>query len=159
MDYDSPMSRYSSTIRFVAITLVLAILLILAIFISKQVITANTADSSKPQATKSDKKDKKSADKSVSSSAVQKRRTDEAKKKEEAKQAQEATTQAQNTPNSGVASSGPSTVTSTGPTENIIALVLGLSALGYGGLSFVRSRRDLARTIEQKHGPSSFGQV
>ena len=168
MDYDSPVSRYSTTIRFVAIAIVLVILLVLGLVFSKRIVAnmtseptkvatedKKTKDTNRAEQEKQVAADKAAKDKQAAADkAAADAKAQEAKKQADAKKAQEAAAaqaaaQAAATPNpSGVASTGPSAVASTGP-EDAIPYAVAIAALGFAGITFVRSRRDLHRTIEQ----------
>lgn len=168
MDYDSPVSRFSTTVRFVAVALVLVVLLLLGVFLSKSVVTSMN-EGSKPNVATTEKKDtskvaetdnseKIAAEKAASeqkkaeeaekariaSEAEAKKKADEAaaaKAKEEAAAAQAA----QTVPS--VASTGPSEVASTGP-EDAIPYFIGIAALSYAGFTFIRSKKQLFITKE-----------
>ncbi|MBI3494727.1 hypothetical protein HY004_01970 [Candidatus Saccharibacteria bacterium] len=174
MDYDSPVSRYSTTIRFVAIAAVLVILLVVGLVFSKRIVASMTSeptkvatqdkktnDTNKAEQEKQAAADKAAKEKQAATDkAAADAKAQEAKQQADAKKAQEAAAaqaaaQAAATPKpSGVASTGPSAVASTGP-EDAIPYAIAIAALGFAGVTFVRSRRDLQRTIEQMLGATS----
>lgn len=177
MDYDSPVSRYSTTIRFVAIAAVLVILLVVGLVFSKRIVASmtstpspTTADTSRQQETEAQKaareerkkntaekvqKQQAAADKAAADAKAQEAKQQaDAKKAQEAAAAQAAAQTAATPKPSGVASTGPSAVASTGP-EDAIPYAIAIAALGFAGVTFVRSRRDLRRTIEQMLGATS----
>lgn len=164
MDYDStPVSRYSTTIRFVAIGVVLVILFIVGLILSKNMVTSMTDqspdkvasnDNGKSDEAKQAEKEKQIASEKAASEKAQtdkaEKQAEEAAKKQEAevKKAQEAAAAAQataqaavSTPQTGVASTGPSAVASTGP-EEAIPYAIAIGALGYSFTVYLRSRRE-----------------
>lgn len=168
MDYDeTPVSRYSNTIRFVAVAIVLVILLVLGIFFSKKIVTSMTDTPSSKTATTTDKKtaeqnkaeqekqaatnkatQEKQAKEKADKLAVEQKQAEEAKKQEEAKKAQAAAS-SQPKPAPSVASTGPSAVASTGP-EDVPYYLVALIGLSFAGVTFQRSRRELRRTLQEK---------
>ena len=176
MDYDSPVSRFSTTVRFVAVGLVLVVLLLLGIFFSKRIVTsmnegakpsvattekkdiskvAKTDDSEKNAAEKQTAEQKKAdeAEKAKAAAEAEAAKQEaEAKKKADeaaaAKAKEEAAAAAQSTPTTpSVASTGPSAVASTGP-EDAIPYLIAVAALSYAGFAFIRSKKQLFTTKE-----------
>lgn len=154
MDYDdSPVSRYSTTIRFVAIALVLVVLFILGLVASKQIVanmtdkpdvidtkTANT-DTSDEQKKKQEAVNKATQEKQAKEKAA-KEKAAAAKEEAAAKKAAVAAKAkaAHEAAAASVASTGPSDVASTGPIDTA-AYTIAAGGLGYGVAVFVRSRR------------------
>lgn len=175
MDYDSPVSRFSTTVRFVAVALVLVVLLLLGVFLSKSIVTSMN-EGSKPNVATTDKKDtskvagtdnsekiaaekaaneQKKADEAekarLAAEAETAKQEAEAKKKADeaaaakAKEEAAAAQAAQTVPS--VASTGPSEVASTGP-EEAIPYLIAIAALSYAGYIFIRSKKQLFITKE-----------
>ena len=156
MEYDQPTSRYSSTIKFGAIGVVLVVLLLVGVMASKQFITAMNEDPKQPVAVAPEnKKETTSKDnKTADQKAQQEKEAQEEKKAEEEtkarqaeeaarraeieRQAQEAAAAAASQP----AITSPGNVASTGPAEDAAMYLLGVFAISFAGMSFVRSRRE-----------------
>lgn len=151
MEYDQPTSRYSSTIKFGAIGVVLVVLLLVGVMASKQFITAMNKDPKQPVAVapenkkETDSKDKKAADQKAQQekAAQEKKQAEEEAKTREAeevaRQAQEAAAAASQ---SAAVVTNPGNVASTGPAEDAVMYLLGVFAISFAGMSFVRSRRE-----------------
>lgn len=152
MEYDQPTSRYSSTIKFGAIGVVLVVLLLVGVMASKQFITAMNEEPKQPVAVAPEnKKETTSKDsKAADQKAQQEKAAQEKKQAEEEAKAQEAAEvarQAQEAAAAAAAASqtavtNPGNVASTGPAEDAAMYLLGVFAISFAGMSFVRSRRE-----------------
>lgn len=151
MDYDdSPVSRYSTTIRFVAIALVLVILFILGLVASKQIV-ANMTDKPTEKTANNDTSDEQKKKQEELNKATQEKQAKEKAAKEKAAAAKEEAAAkkaaaaakakaAREAAAAEVANTGPSDVASTGPIDTA-AYTVAAGGLGYGIAVFVRSRR------------------
>ena len=161
-------SRTQSILRFAIVGVILVLLLVAGLYFGKRVMNAEQAQKTPEPSKVADKKtetsaankkiaqqraeEQKTAEKEAAAKKEEARKAAEAKKAEEKKKAEAAAAaKSEAQPATPTPAQTPPATTnealpSTGPVE-VIAVLLGLSALSYGSFSFLRSKHELTKVV------------